>query len=203
MELDKSAPSDSEFVLLGYPELGQGKPLALLRAKYIRQQLENTPEIGTENSNRVNPEKVSVQDKVEPKTTSASQPNNKELSLDELDLSELSPELAQLVKGALDESDGVTNSVDTENSSDMSVVEPDKLAENSAKYQGKLPPLNLQTHMYATDSKRRWVKINGQELNEGDWLGSDIQLISITPRNVVIEFDKQPIEIPALYEWKG
>ncbi|WED23317.1 general secretion pathway protein GspB [Vibrio sp. JC009] len=57
--------------------------------------------------------------------------------------------------------------------------------------------------MYASDSKRRWVKINDKELSEGEWLDTSIQLISISPRNIVIAFNGQQVEIPALYEWEG
>nr|WP_281259838.1 general secretion pathway protein GspB [Vibrio albus] len=63
--------------------------------------------------------------------------------------------------------------------------------------------MDLQTHMYSSSAEGRWVKINGQELHEGDWLDDQVQLLSISPRNIVVRFGGQQIEIPALYEWEG
>ena len=68
---------------------------------------------------------------------------------------------------------------------------------------GVLPKLDLQTHMYSSSENKRWVKVNGQEVSQGDWIGNDVQLLEIKPQSVVVEFNQQKIEIPALYEWKG
>ncbi|WP_375751416.1 general secretion pathway protein GspB [Vibrio sp. HN007] len=197
----KTKPVKPDVVMLEYPKLEQGKPLALLRAKLIRQNAEQPLESGSANVNSDSSTKqVAEKSNDVPRNV---EKKSKELTLDELDLSELSPELAKLVQGALDESDSTATEAGTKSEPIAVTTQPDKLAESRGKYEGRLPPLDLQTHMYATDSKRRWVKINGRELNEGDWLDNDIQLISITPRIIVIEFAGQPIEIPALFEWKG
>lgn len=121
-----------------------------------------------------------------------------EAFLQELDLAELSPELTLLVQQALatdDEYEAVTAADERE--------KVDKLIEKTAQYRGVLPPLNLQMHMYSTDSHRRWVKINDQELTEGEWLGEHLQLVQIEPRHILIRFDGQLIEIPHMYEWQG
>ncbi|PWI32001.1 general secretion pathway protein GspA [Vibrio albus] len=122
-----------------------------------------------------------------------------EWQLDELDLSELSPELAQRVENALQpESTGQRE--DEPVRPEQKIV---KLEERQSDLTGRLPAMDLQTHMYSSSAEGRWVKINGQELHEGDWLDDQVQLLSISPRNIVVRFGGQQIEIPALYEWEG
>ncbi|WP_104401317.1 general secretion pathway protein GspB [Vibrio penaeicida] len=121
----------------------------------------------------------------------------KKETLDNLDLSSLSPELAQAVQSAIH---------DTANPNsrryDDEPVEATPLVGNERRFQGKLPALNLQTHMYASNKDRRWVKVNGKELKEGDWVDDKVMINSITPRTVVVEFAGQKIELPALHEWR-
>ncbi|MCL9775094.1 general secretion pathway protein GspB [Vibrio methylphosphonaticus] len=113
-------------------------------------------------------------------------------TLDSLDLSGLDPDIARKVASAM-------NNIDQQSTASSSHI---SLEDNTSKYQGRLPPLNLQTHMYSSDSQRRWIQINGHELREGDRL-DNIQIVEITPQLVTIRFDNELIDIPALYEWEG
>ncbi|EJV9312217.1 TPA: AAA family ATPase [Vibrio vulnificus] len=113
-----------------------------------------------------------------------------------LDLSGLSPELAQKVENAL----LVETQTDHSPQAESTVSRLDLSAE---KWYGRLPPLNLQTHMYSSDPKRRWLKINGAEFHQGEWIDNQIQLVEISAQSVIVEFQGEQIEIPALYEWKG
>ncbi|BDU38566.1 general secretion pathway protein GspB [Vibrio nigripulchritudo] len=119
-------------------------------------------------------------------------------SLDNLDLSELSPELAQMVQSAISD----TSTTGSTRNRDDAQYEVTELVGNERRFRGKLPALNLQTHMYASSSDRRWVKVNGQEVKEGDWVDERVKIESITPRTVVVDFEGEKIEIPALYEWR-
>ncbi|MEF1227773.1 general secretion pathway protein GspB, partial [Vibrio fortis] len=38
---------------------------------------------------------------------------------------------------------------------------------------------------------------------QGDWITPEVQLIEVKPQSIVVEFEEQAIEIPALYEWQG
>ncbi|GLO61914.1 hypothetical protein MACH09_24220 [Vibrio sp. MACH09] len=124
--------------------------------------------------------------------------NDEEFQLDSLDLSGLSPELAKRVEQAFSV-ESISDSVEQDRAAKAAI----KLVDNENQFVGQLPAMNLQTHMYASNKDSRWVKINGRELYEGDWLNNQIRLVSISPRNVVIEYKGKFIEIPALYEWKG
>ncbi len=129
-----------------------------------------------------------------------------DLNLDSLDLSELSPELAERVKNVLDDSSGNSeearfSSESPENNNQSS--EAYHLVEHQSRFSGKLPAMNLQAHIYASNAEHRRVKINGQELSEGDWLGEQIQLLEIAPRSITVKFNGTEIIIPDLYEWQG
>ncbi|MDG2933243.1 general secretion pathway protein GspB, partial [Vibrio parahaemolyticus] len=126
-------------------------------------------------------------------TTSAAE-EDLGLSLDDLDLSSLSPDLARKVENAL--------SRDDDNSSSQTARVND-LERNAHQWQGRLPALNLQTHMYASDENRRWVKINNVEYHQGDVVDDQVTLREIQPQAVIVEFQGEKIRIPALYEWKG
>ncbi|MFC1234681.1 general secretion pathway protein GspB [Vibrio sp. F74] len=127
-------------------------------------------------------------------------PVSDDFQLESLDLSGLSSELAERVQDALngDVSSQLPSSNDSPND-----VEKIELVDYEYVFEGKLPAMNLQTHMYAGNVQHRWVKINGVELYEGDWISAAVQLLTITPRYITVGFDGDVIEIPALYEWQG
>ncbi|OBT07375.1 hypothetical protein A9264_08025 [Vibrio sp. UCD-FRSSP16_10] len=129
---------------------------------------------------------------------------NDDWSLPKLDLSKLSPELAGRISNVLDNpSDYSVDEMSDVDDSKLDHTHMSQLDKDGERYKGRLPAMNLQTHMYASNSKHRWVKINGKELQEGDAINSDAKLIEIAPRYVVIEFLDEKIKVPALYDWKG
>ncbi|MCG9552332.1 general secretion pathway protein GspB [Vibrio sp. Isolate31] len=119
-----------------------------------------------------------------------------------LDLTELPPDLALKLEAIMDEQPRAPEPMDSRPASQMDpqVIE---LENHVNSLSGVLPKLDLQTHMYSSSENKRWVKVNGQEVSQGDWIGNDVQLLEIKPQSVVVEFNQQKIEIPALYEWKG
>lgn len=116
-----------------------------------------------------------------------------------LDLTELSPELALKIESILDNSDSPSE-VDIDQYRPQPTVQ---LESHTQSLSGRLPSLNLQTHMYSSSAERRWVKINNKEVAQGDWITPEVQLIEVKPQSIVVEFEEQAIEIPALYEWQG
>ncbi len=117
-------------------------------------------------------------------------------SLDNLDLSALSPELAKVVQSAI--LDTAKYDPRGHNQEHITIT---PLVGNERRFQDRLPALNFQTHMYASSNNQRRVKVNGKELKEGDWVNDTVMIDQITPRTVVVDFSGQKIEIPALYEW--
>lgn len=119
-----------------------------------------------------------------------------------LDLSELPPDLALKLESIMGDQQSAPEPMDSRPAGQVGsqVIE---LETHTNSLSGVLPKLDLQTHMYSSSETKRWVKVNGQEVAQGDWIGRDIQLLEIKPQSVIIEFNQQKIEIPALYEWKG
>ncbi len=116
---------------------------------------------------------------------------NSEL-FEQLDLSELSPELALKVESALN----------------TSQVEPEQkgqainLSQQPDAWYDRLPAMNFQTHVYSSRVAKRWVKINGVEYGEGDWIG-DVELVAIEQQSCIIRYQGELIKVPALYDWQG
>jgi general secretion pathway protein B len=77
------------------------------------------------------------------------------------------------------------------------------LAQDAQQWYGKLPALNFQTHVYSSKESKRWVKINGTEYGQGDWINDDLQLVAIEQQSCLVRFKGEEIEIPALYDWQG
>lgn len=130
----------------------------------------------------------------------AAEQNQEPLDIDNLDLSGLSPELAARFESILSEPS------EYEIEENPEPIESDgyfQLEKSGSQLVGRLPALNFQTHNYTSKPSRRWIKVNGKEVNVGGRITPSISLLEINPRNVVIEFKGQKIEVPALYEWKG
>ncbi|MFC5076563.1 hypothetical protein VTH8203_00288 [Vibrio thalassae] len=171
-------PSQS-YSILAYPDFSELKPLPQVSMPFSTIQ-------GPQRNRSAD---TLVPSTVIPEATSSKQP----FDLDNLDLSGLDPEIARKVASAINKTEP---SLVTNNSDHIA------LKDNQARYRGRLPTLNLQTHMYSSDAQRRWVKINGLELKEGDRL-NNIQLLAIEPQFITIRFDNDIIDIPALYDWGG
>ncbi|MBL4828777.1 MAG: general secretion pathway protein GspB [Aliivibrio sp.] len=131
------------------------------------------------------------------------QPDESEIDLNRLDMSELSPEIVARLKSIMQNqpqgSDSTMRSDSIDNIEQQSIALP----RNSSTFMGSLPALNFQTHIYSSQAKKRWVKVNGVEVKEGDDITLGVRLEEIKPREVLVSFDGQLISIPSLYEWSG
>ncbi|WP_428773014.1 general secretion pathway protein GspB [Vibrio sp.] len=117
--------------------------------------------------------------------------------LQDIDLSGLSPELAQRVESVLEDSQPAETSSEPASQSALN------LATQGAGLRGKLPAMNFQTHVYSSNENKRWVKINGVEYSQGDRISADVELVAIEPRACLIRYAGQLIQVPALYDWRG
>ncbi|NVD07481.1 general secretion pathway protein GspB [Vibrio sp. JPW-9-11-11] len=115
--------------------------------------------------------------------------------LQDLDLSGLSPELAERFEAVLNS----TPKVEQTDSDSMT----SNLSHQAERWYGKLPAMNFQTHVYSSMANKRWVKINGAEYGEGDWISGRVELVAIEPQACLIRFNGELITVPALYDWQG
>lgn len=67
--------------------------------------------------------------------------------------------------------------------------------------QRQLPSLRFEAHVYASTPAQRWVKVNGRTLQQGQWLGTDVQIVEILPNYVLMRFRQQEFSVAALSEW--
>lgn len=67
--------------------------------------------------------------------------------------------------------------------------------------QRQIPPLRFEAHVYATDPAQRWVKVNGKDLQEGQWVTADIQIKEITANYVMMQTGRQLFSMEALTDW--
>lgn len=146
---------------------------------------------------RAMPETETVQVAAEPVTRPA-QPAMP--SLDELEDTEVSAELQQRFAQAMDE-------LEQEGSGRSQVRVHDApardITELAPQVQRQLPPMRFEAHVFATMPSRRWVKVNGRTLQQGQWLTTDIQLVEIHQNHVVLRYRQQEFSMAALSEWPG
>ncbi|USH02100.1 AAA family ATPase [Grimontia kaedaensis] len=124
---------------------------------------------------------------------------NDELTLEDLDLSELSPELAQKVEAAMGSDKSRTLEAKLDRAQPESNVVP--IAELNSAQLNRLPAMDFQTHIYTSNESNRWVKVNGKEAREGQFVADGVLLRGIEPQQVVVQFEDALIAIPALTTW--
>ncbi|PAJ76054.1 hypothetical protein CJF42_02110 [Pseudoalteromonas sp. NBT06-2] len=66
--------------------------------------------------------------------------------------------------------------------------------------QSLIPKITYQAHIYATDSSRRWIKLNGAELYEGDSLGP-IKILEIAPEITLMSIEGYRFSLTAMDDW--
>ncbi|MGF1752886.1 general secretion pathway protein GspB [Vibrio makurazakiensis] len=174
------------------PSLTKSSPEAV----QVKSSQPDTPTIQTETASNTLSNQESL---IGEASTIEPSGNDKNLALKNLDMSEFSPELALTIESILQGSnDGEPEPNETQTSGGVLDIEKD-----SGQLQGWLPKLNFQTHMYSSDDRKRWIKVNDQEVSAGEWLKEEVQILSISPQFVTIEYQGLNIRVPALYEWQG
>lgn len=130
--------------------------------------------------------------------------------LEEIDYSELSPELASHLRSAIaatgEDDEPLPQLLQEERegiAANERASEPEAIAigELPVSVQNRIPKLNFQTHIYSSAADSRWIKVNGREAFEGDEIAPGVVLRHIKPRTVVFGFDSYLISMPALSEW--
>ena len=63
--------------------------------------------------------------------------------------------------------------------------------------QKQIPTFSVLAHVYASTPNRRWLNIDGKELQQGDLLYETLTISEIRPRDIVLEFDGVKFKVPA------
>lgn len=125
--------------------------------------------------------------------------------LDEQSLPEnVSSELLALFKSAMEETNTVKESKGTTTKSESNtkvIAEMVKaLTDMPESFQNKIPHLNFEMHIYATDDSG-WVKVNGDEKRQGDWVTKQVKLERIERADVVLNYQGILFSLPSLSTW--
>ncbi|MBH0027855.1 MULTISPECIES: general secretion pathway protein GspB [unclassified Pseudoalteromonas] len=86
----------------------------------------------------------------------------------------------------------------THASKTSSRVEPVELLPDGL--QSMLPSIKYQAHIYSSSADKRWIKLNGRELHEGESIGV-LTVREITPEQSVLDFDGYEFSLKALQDW--
>ncbi|MCC5826664.1 general secretion pathway protein GspB [Alkalimonas sp.] len=119
-------------------------------------------------------------------------------SLDELEATEVSAELQQRFSQVVDELEQAGQRREHVRVHDAPARDISELA---PQVQQQLPPMRFEAHVFASVPSRRWVKVNGRTLQQGQWLSTDIQVVEIHPNHVVLRYRQQEFSMAALSEW--
>ena len=65
----------------------------------------------------------------------------------------------------------------------------------------RLPTMNFSAHMYASRPSDRWVRVNGRQIGEGDWIADRVQIVNIEAQRVVLSFENELFTMAALTDW--
>ena len=118
------------------------------------------------------------------------------------DAETVSPELLRKFNRVLEELDNEPN----DDSEPVRVIKPNRddvkrIDQLPVKYMTTLPSMDFTAHMYASREPDRWVRVNGQRLQEGDTISDDVEIISIEPQRVVLSYRGEVFSMAALTDW--
>ncbi len=74
------------------------------------------------------------------------------------------------------------------------------LAQMPTWVQDGVPSLAFEMHIYASDGQG-WVRVNGRDRYEGDYIGRELLLNQILPQQVVLSFRGEKFTMSALSSW--
>ncbi|WP_019613564.1 general secretion pathway protein GspB [Psychromonas ossibalaenae] len=119
----------------------------------------------------------------------------------ELDYSEVSDDLQKRFKLAVLESQAAAKSpaIEEEETGDGSDINQMGYA-----FQEKVPAMSYDFHVYSTIVEDRWIRINGEDLREGQFdAAGKIKLIEIQPQRSIFRIGRQSFSLESLTDWKG
>lgn len=96
--------------------------------------------------------------------------------------------------------DGDTPEYGDENN-DFSSTDVQRVDQLPARVMTRLPRMSFSAHMYASNPRNRWVKVNGVEMGEGEWLNNKVFIERIEPQHVILIFEDHQFSMRALSEW--
>lgn len=115
---------------------------------------------------------------------------------------EVSAELMARFNAAVEALDDKTSSANAEPETKVTVRDDTlRVDQLPVRLLTRLPTMNFSAHMYASNPRDRWVRVNGRQLSEGDWIADKVQIINIEAQRVVLAFEDEIFTMAALTDW--
>lgn len=113
----------------------------------------------------------------------------------------VSADLLARFQSAIDETAGASSEPESDQTQEPKVVAT-KIHDLPVVTQNALPSMDFEMHIFSSEGSS-WVKLNGKELNAGEWYNNDLQLVDILPQTVVMSYQGQHFSMPALSSWQN
>ena len=114
----------------------------------------------------------------------------------------VSPELLARFNKAVEALDAKAESAPAENETRVTVRDDiSRVDQLPVRLLTRLPSMNFSAHMYASRPADRWVRVNGRQMGEGDWIADKVQIINIEAQRVVLSFEDELFTMAALTDW--
>ena len=65
----------------------------------------------------------------------------------------------------------------------------------------ELPSMAFSAHMFASLPSERWVRVNGQNLLEGDLIDKKVRIVQIAPQHVILNYAGHEFSMQAMTDW--
>lgn len=121
----------------------------------------------------------------------------------EIDYGDTSSDLQERFQSALlmlDELEEVEEPLEQPNRND----DGSDIHQMNNEFQSQVPYLQYDFHMYSSNQEERWIRINGEDLREGDVsYETDIEVLEIKPNSTLFSFEGQSFSLESLTNWEG
>lgn len=87
----------------------------------------------------------------------------------------------------------------TQNDTQKDVIKP--LIDMPLWLQNSVPKLSFEMHIYASDGQG-WIRVNGRERYEGDFITDGLKIVTIEPQDVVLSYQGEVFSLPSLSTWE-
>lgn len=116
----------------------------------------------------------------------------------EIDYSHVSAELQQRFERALSVNAQQAKAFAGSESSDGRDIQ-----QMASDFQERVPAISYDFHVYSSLAEERWIRINGEDLKEGQFDRSgNIQVLEIQPQRTVFRFGSQSFSLQSLTDWQ-
>ncbi len=117
----------------------------------------------------------------------------------DIDYSNVSAELQQRFERALSMNAQQAKAfIDSENNDGSDIYQM------ASDFQERVPALSYDFHVYSSLADERWIRVNGEDLKEGQFDRSGkIEVLEIQPQSTVFRLGSQSFSLQSLTDWQG